>query len=289
MPARAPASIDMLQMVRRCSTDMPRIAGPAYSSTWPAPPPAPIVAMIARITSLPDTPNGSTPSTWIRMTFGFFCQRVCVASTWATSEAPMPKASAPSRHASRCGCRRRRASCRAGSGPARDRRRARCPGADRRGRTAGCRARAVLLSSCSILLRTSSIGDELAALSGRHIVVRRREGEVGAPHRAPIVADHLERMERAVMHEVAIDVEEGLAARPDHAPRVGSTSSRTWSCRSRPSPKASGVRPAAPAVAQRSSYFSCSSAADTPPPRRGSGRSRRRCADRPAGAACSAR
>ena len=37
----------------------------------------------------------SAPSTVIRMRFGFFCQSVCVISTCATSEAPMPKAYAP--------------------------------------------------------------------------------------------------------------------------------------------------------------------------------------------------
>ena len=31
----------------------------------------------------------------MRMRFGFFCQSVCVISTCATSDAPMPKAKAP--------------------------------------------------------------------------------------------------------------------------------------------------------------------------------------------------
>src|SRR2546422_7853868 len=52
MPARAPASIDMLQTVMRSSMDMARIVEPAYSTACPTPPPAPILAMIARITSL---------------------------------------------------------------------------------------------------------------------------------------------------------------------------------------------------------------------------------------------
>ena len=40
IPARAPASIDMLQIVSRPSIDRPRIALPAYSSTCPTAPPA---------------------------------------------------------------------------------------------------------------------------------------------------------------------------------------------------------------------------------------------------------
>ena len=32
------------------------------------------------------------PSTVMRMRFGFFCHNVCVISTCATSDAPMPKA-----------------------------------------------------------------------------------------------------------------------------------------------------------------------------------------------------
>src|SRR5256885_5201335 len=35
-PARAPASIDMLQIVIRPSTDSPSTGLPAYSTTWPA-------------------------------------------------------------------------------------------------------------------------------------------------------------------------------------------------------------------------------------------------------------
>ncbi len=37
-------------------------------------------------------PGASAPSTAMRIRRGFFCQRVCVISTCATSDAPMPKA-----------------------------------------------------------------------------------------------------------------------------------------------------------------------------------------------------
>src|SRR4029079_7597430 len=42
MPARAPASMDMLQMVMRSSMDIASMAGPRYSSTYPVPPDTPI-------------------------------------------------------------------------------------------------------------------------------------------------------------------------------------------------------------------------------------------------------
>ncbi len=36
--------------------------------------------------------RAALPSTVMRMRFGFFCHRVCVIKTCATSDAPMPKA-----------------------------------------------------------------------------------------------------------------------------------------------------------------------------------------------------
>ena len=40
-------------------------------------------------------PDRGGESTMMRMRFGFFCQRVCVIRTCATSDAPIPKAYAP--------------------------------------------------------------------------------------------------------------------------------------------------------------------------------------------------
>ena len=95
MPARAPASIDMLQTVSRPSIDIVAIARPAYSIAWPVAPPVPILAMIARIKSFAATFAPSAPSTVMRSVRGLLCHSVCVASTCDTSVAPMPKASAP--------------------------------------------------------------------------------------------------------------------------------------------------------------------------------------------------
>ena len=63
MPARAPASIDMLQTVMRSSIESARMAAPRYSMTWPVAPPMPMRAMSARIRSLAVTPGRSAPST----------------------------------------------------------------------------------------------------------------------------------------------------------------------------------------------------------------------------------
>ena len=51
IPARAPASIDMLQIVIRFSIDRPRIASPVYSSTCPIPPATPSRPIAPRIMS----------------------------------------------------------------------------------------------------------------------------------------------------------------------------------------------------------------------------------------------
>ena len=95
MPARAPASIDMLQTVIRPSIESDRIAEPRYSMIEPIPPPVPMRAMIESTTSLAVTPAGSSPSTVTAIVPGCTCGSVCVASTCSTSLVPMPKASAP--------------------------------------------------------------------------------------------------------------------------------------------------------------------------------------------------
>ena len=63
--------------------------------TYPVPPPNPMAAMTARATSLPETPGCSWPVTVTRMALALRCNRHWVASTWPTSDVPMPKAKAP--------------------------------------------------------------------------------------------------------------------------------------------------------------------------------------------------
>ena len=69
----------MLQTVMRPSIDMSRKVLPAYSKTWPVPPAVPILAMIARITSLALTPAPSPPLTLISMFLAGAWIRVWVA------------------------------------------------------------------------------------------------------------------------------------------------------------------------------------------------------------------
>ena len=94
MPARAPASIDMLHTVIRPSIDSARIASPANSIAWPVPPAVPMRPMIDSTRSFAVTPRGSAPSARTSIDFDFFSSRHCVASTCSTSDVPMPNASA---------------------------------------------------------------------------------------------------------------------------------------------------------------------------------------------------
>ena len=79
----------------RPSIERLRIAGPAYSMTWPVPPAVPILPMMARIRSFAVTPSGRAPSTAMRIFLSGRWISVWVASTCSTSDVPMPKASAP--------------------------------------------------------------------------------------------------------------------------------------------------------------------------------------------------
>ena len=82
-------------MVIRPSMERLRMASPRYSRTKPWPPPVPIFAITARMTSLAVTPGRRVPSTVIAMVLKGFRGSVWVASTCSTSEVPMPKARAP--------------------------------------------------------------------------------------------------------------------------------------------------------------------------------------------------
>src|ERR1035437_10313477 len=95
MPARAPASMLMLQTVMRPSIESELMAEQAYSTTQPVAPSVPICPMMARIMSLAVTFLGSSPSIAMRKVLGLDCGSVCVASTCSTSLVPMPKAHAP--------------------------------------------------------------------------------------------------------------------------------------------------------------------------------------------------
>ena len=73
MPARAPASMLMLQIVMRPSIESARIAEPAYSITQPVAPSVPILPMMARMMSFAVTPlrqfalDGDAKGLWLRL------------------------------------------------------------------------------------------------------------------------------------------------------------------------------------------------------------------------------
>ena len=95
MPARAPASMAMLQTVIRPSTERSWMASPANSMAEPVPPAVPMVPMMWRTMSLAVTPGPTWPSTRTCMFFDLDCHRHWVARTCSTSEVPIPWARQP--------------------------------------------------------------------------------------------------------------------------------------------------------------------------------------------------
>src|SRR6266702_2906882 len=63
MPALAPHSMLMLQMVIRPSMLRPRTVDPRYSTRWPCPNEIPVRPITPRTTSFAVTPSGRSPST----------------------------------------------------------------------------------------------------------------------------------------------------------------------------------------------------------------------------------
>jgi hypothetical protein len=184
IPARAPASIDMLQIVMRSSMERLRIAGPRYSMTWPTPPSTPIWPMIARARSLAVTPGPRRPSTsHLHRASGF----AAAASGWrARARPPTCRCRRPAHRthrAWRCASRRRRSSCPAACSP--------CSGPMMC--TMPCRASdvvqrmpnwAAFSRSVSICCRGERVRDRQRPVRGGHVVVDSGEGEVRTPHLA---------------------------------------------------------------------------------------------------------
>jgi hypothetical protein len=95
MPARAPASIDMLHRVMRCFHVSARMALAAVFDDVAGAAVDADHADDVQDQVLGADAGRSAPSTVIASVFGRRCSRHCVASTWPTSLVPMPKASAP--------------------------------------------------------------------------------------------------------------------------------------------------------------------------------------------------
>ena len=115
IPARAPPSIDMLQIVIRPSIESARIASPAYSTTCPTPPSTPSLADRAEDHVL----RGEAGRQRARRTRAASSSAGAAAASASRARARPRRCrcrtrARRTRRASRCGCRRRRSSSRAG-------------------------------------------------------------------------------------------------------------------------------------------------------------------------------
>mmetsp|Transcript_3637 Transcript_3637/g.5257 ORF Transcript_3637/g.5257 Transcript_3637/m.5257 type:complete len:217 (-) Transcript_3637:657-1307(-) len=95
IPARAPASMAMLEILIRASILSDSIASPANSIVAPVPPAVPITLQTCKMMSLEVTPSPSGPSIRINILIALVCGKVCVANTCSTSLVPIPNANAP--------------------------------------------------------------------------------------------------------------------------------------------------------------------------------------------------
>ena len=219
-PARAPASIDMLQIVMRPSIDRARIASPAYSRTCPAAPSTPIRPIVPRMTS-----------------FGVTPEREVAAVEDPHRLRPQPREALRRQHV--LDLRR--------PDPERERseravrRRVAVAAHDRRARLREAELRAddvhdPLAPAARRVERDAELGAvrpqrlELRARERvahrtvvcRDVVIHRREGQVRSPDGAPCKPEPLEGLRRGhLVDQVQVDVEEGgLAVGLVHDVRV---------------------------------------------------------------------
>ena len=212
MPARAPPSIVMLQIVIRPSIESASIAGPAYSIAWPTPPATPIRPIAPSTMSLAVTPKGSSPTKRISIVFGRAWSSVWVASTCSTSEVPIPNASAPNAPWVEV-CESPQTIVIPGwvspsSGPITWT----IPSLPLPVAFSGTPNSAQFARQRVEL----GLGDRVAdrARLGRDVVIHRRDRQVGPPHRAAGEPQRLERLRaRHLVDEVQVDVEQRRLAR----------------------------------------------------------------------------
>jgi hypothetical protein len=145
------------------------------------------------------------------MTRGFFCQSVCVVITCSTSVEPMPKASAPKAPcvavriaADECDAGQRQSLLRSDDMHDPPPRVARAEVHDPLHRGVPAER----------LDHPEDLGIGCDRARGEDVVVRRRDREVRAPDAPPGLGEPLERAGRALVEEVAVDVEQDVAARP---------------------------------------------------------------------------
>ena len=240
MPARAPASIDMLQTVIRSSIDSARIADPRYSMTWPVPPPMPRRAITASTRSLAVTPGPQLALDGHGQRLGRVLQQALRREHvrhLAGADAERERAERAVRagvavaahdHRPRLGQPQLRPD------DVHDALRSRCPA-----RAARCRSPAQFFSSAAICSarRVVEHGDApvAAARRGRRRVIHRRHRALGPAHLEAALAQPGERLRRGhLVHQVQVDVEDG--GRVGASPRARGArprSSRTSSAASR--------------------------------------------------------
>jgi hypothetical protein len=212
MPARAPASIDMLHRVMRPSIDSARIASPAYSMTCP---------VRARRADAGDHGQDDVLGRHAR------------AQAAVDGDAQRARLALPQRlrgqHVRHLGGadaegQRAQRAVRGRVAVAADDHLARQAQALLRAdhvhdalahvvqaEEADARSGAVVLQRLRhrALLGVGDVGERTR--TGGHVVVGRGEGALGAAHRKATLAQHLEGRRRAVLHQVPVDVEQALS------------------------------------------------------------------------------
>ena len=160
IPARAPASIDMLQIVRRPSIDSCSITGPAYSITYPTPPSTPSSPIAASTMSFAVAPLRQLALERIRIERGLFCCKRLRREHVLDLGRADPERERPERAVRRrvrVAAHDRHARLRDSRAPGRSR--GRCPRARCRSRRAGRRTpRSCPCSASSCCAESSSIG-----------------------------------------------------------------------------------------------------------------------------------
>ena len=213
--ARARLDRHVAHASARPSIDSARIARRAYSITWPVPPAAPILRDDGEDHVLgAHAARRARPRRVIRMVFGLRCQqRLRRQHVLDLGRADAEGERAERAVGARCGCRRtpsvmpgRVMPC---SGPMTCT--MPCRSSPRSNSVMPARAR--FARSVSTMRRSRASADPRGAAVGRHVVVGGAEGRSGAADGEAAFAQPSEHVARAVVHEVAVDVEERQAVR----------------------------------------------------------------------------
>ncbi len=217
----------------RPSIESARIAEPAYSITVTVPPAVPMRPMMASTMSLggrlpaADRRRRSRACSWT-----WHAKRLGREHMLDLRRADAEGERAETRRGSRYGCRRRRWSCRAGSGPARAPRYARCPGGYRPSHNARCRIRPRCVRASRPEARIRVFDTWLRSVVGTlwsaTASCRLRSADLAARPCAGLRRPGGSYL----VHEVAVDIDDTHVARPgrtrDARPRSCRRGSWAW-------------------------------------------------------------